>query len=165
MSDDLVATDPGDEPDVFIPDRRMLVAGLAAGLVVLAGVFVAMFAPAQVPDPTTQSGVSPFIGDVGAAVGQAWWESARAGAGDLLTMWTHPDSPLDLSVVSSFAPDPQADITFNQVPFGTSDQPQLCYLIQLGEGQDFGSMVFRYTGTQWLVWDIRPGFESCQPSP
>lgn len=165
MPDDPIETDSGDEPEVFRPSRRALVAGLAAGLVALAGVFVPMFAPEQVPERTTQSGVAPFIGDVGAVAGGVWWEAVRNGDRDLAGLWTHPDSPLDLSEASAIVPDPEAKVTVNKVPFGSLDQPQLCYLIELGELQDTGSMVFRYTGTRWLVWEIRPGLETCLPSP
>jgi hypothetical protein len=164
MTDDLITTE--DDPVAFVPARRTLIAGVAVGVVVLVGAFTALLSPRSAPTTTTpRSDVSVFIGDVGAAVGAAWWEAVRSGDNGLVDLWTHPDSPLSAGEVSSFAPDPEADITVDQVPFGSLDQPQLCYLIELGEFRDAGSMVFRSSGTQWLIWEIRPGVESCSVLP
>ena len=168
MADEPIIPDAGDpERQRPMPSRRMWLAGAAAGAVVIAGLFVSLLAPgAEVAPTTLGASGAPFAGDVGASYGRSWLEAVRLDDIDLWGQLTHPDSAMRELPELAVLADPSADVIVDQVPFGSLSQPQLCYLIRGSDSQETGSLVYRSSGGQWLVYEIRPGVDSCHvPDP
>jgi len=154
------ATAPG-------PNRSWAAVLVAIGVLAAAVViFVALSPdPADVdPEGSTSVAFDPVSAR---DVAEDWWRDVIAGNTQAAQALSHPEAVFDFSELSSESPSGESTVAVvvDSVPFGSFEEPQLCYLLLASEVEFTGSIVFRMDGDSWLPWEIRPNAQNCYVPP
>ena len=155
--------------DAAAPGRTRPWAAVVVAIVVLAAAVVILVAFSPDPADVEPEGSTSVAFDPVSArnLAEDWWRDVIAGNTQAAQALSHPDAVFDFSELSSESPsgDSTVAVVVDSVPFGSFDEPQLCYLLLAPEVEYTGSIVFRMDGDSWRPWEIRPNAQNCYVPP
>ncbi len=138
------------------------VAVAAVLLVVAVGVLIAF--SGEEPPSAYEAVFDPLVA---LEVSEDWWRHVIAGNDAAAESLSHPDGSFDFEDLRAMGPggNTLVSIIMDSVPFGTTDAPQLCYILLTSEDQFTGSVAYRIDDGVWLPWEVRPDSANCYVPP
>lgn len=145
--------------------------GVAAAVVVFGLVGITLLLPATDPAPPVDSPATstpfddvmdPFDAEHAASDAERWWDLVIGGDFEGAAESSHPDSVFNFPGLIDFIGHGDAvDVEVFSAAFGTGTQPQLCFAVTGRLDPQSGSMVYRWSNGEWLIWEVRPNVEGC----
>ena len=145
--------------------------GVAAALVVFGIIGITLLLQPGEPTPPVESPVTtepfddliePFNVDEASAEAERWWDLVIGGDTEGAVASSHPDAQFDFPRLTDFIGRGAAiDVKVFSGAFGNETQPQLCFVVTGRVDPRSGSMVYRVSDGEWLLWEVRPNVERC----
>ena len=145
--------------------------GVAAALVVFGIIGITLLLQPGEPAPPVDSPVTTepfddvieqFDVDEAAAEAERWWDLVIGGDTDGAVASSHPEAQFDFPGLADFVGRGAAiDVEVFNAAFGNETQPQLCFVVTGRVDPRSGSMVYRVSNGEWLLWEVRPNVERC----